>query len=99
MVNSVKNLAILGSTGSIGRQTLQVVRNLAGRFRVVGLAAGQNVELLSAQIAEFQPKYICYQSTDNSQLITHDCAFLPMAEIAGHPDVDIVVIATSGKAG
>ena len=99
MVNSVKNLAILGSTGSIGRQTLQVVRNLAGRFRVVGLAAGQNLELLSAQIAEFQPKYICYQSTDNSQLITHDCVFLPMAEIAGHPDVDIVVIATSGKAG
>ncbi|MGP8081231.1 MAG: 1-deoxy-D-xylulose-5-phosphate reductoisomerase [Dehalococcoidales bacterium] len=99
MVNSVKNLAILGSTGSIGRQTLQVVRNLAGRFRVVGLAAGQNLELLSAQIAEFQPKYICYQSTDNSQLITHDCVFLPMAEIAGHPDVDIIVIATSGKAG
>ena len=39
MAGSVKNLAILGSTGSIGRQTLQVVRNLAGRFRVVGLAA------------------------------------------------------------
>ena len=44
MVNSAKNLAILGSTGSIGRQTLQVVRNLAGCFRVVGLAAGQNTE-------------------------------------------------------
>jgi len=55
MVNSIKKLAILGSTGSIGRQTLQVVRNLAGRFRVVGLAAGQNLELLSEQIAEFQP--------------------------------------------
>jgi len=51
MVNSIKKLAILGSTGSIGRQTLQVVRNLAGRFRVVGLAAGQNLELLSEQIA------------------------------------------------
>jgi 1-deoxy-D-xylulose-5-phosphate reductoisomerase len=51
MVNSITKLAILGSTGSIGRQTLQVVRNLAGRFRVVGLAAGQNLELLSEQIA------------------------------------------------
>ena len=108
MVNSIKKLAILGSTGSIGRQTLQVVRNLAGRFRVVGLAAGQNLELLSEQIAEFQPKYIYYQSKNlvpgpshdrGSQLAIHNCTFLPMEEIAGHPDVDIVVIATSGKAG
>jgi 1-deoxy-D-xylulose-5-phosphate reductoisomerase len=51
MVNSVKQLAILGSTGSIGRQTLQVVRNLVGRFRVVGLTAGKNLELLSEQNA------------------------------------------------
>ena len=108
MVNSIKKLAILGSTGSIGRQTLQVVRNLAGRFQVVGLAAGQNLELLSEQIAEFQPKYIYYQSKNlvpgpshdrGSQLAIHSCTFLPMEEIAGHPDVDIVVIATSGKAG
>ena len=58
----MKNKAILGSTGSIGRQTLQVVRNLAGRFRVIGLTAGQNIELLSEQIAEFKPKFIYYQS-------------------------------------
>ena len=108
MVDSIKKLAIIGSTGSIGRQTLQVVRNLTGRFRVVGLAAGQNLELLSEQIAEFQPKYIYYQSKNlvpgpshdrGSQLAIHNCTFLPMEEIAGHPDVDIVVIATSGKAG
>jgi 1-deoxy-D-xylulose-5-phosphate reductoisomerase len=108
MVKSIKKLAILGSTGSIGRQTLQVVRNLAGRFRVVGLTAGQNLELLSEQIAEFQPKYIYYQSKTlvpgpshdrGSKLITHNCTFLPMEEIAGHSDVDIVVIATSGKTG
>ena len=108
MVDSIKKLAIIGSTGSIGRQTLQVVRNLTGRFRVVGLAAGQNLELLSEQIAEFQPKYIYYQSKNlvpgpshdrGSQLAIHSCTFLPMEEIAGHPDVDIVVIATSGKAG
>ena len=108
MVDSIKKLAIIGSTGSIGRQTLQVVRNLTGHFRVVGLAAGQNLELLSEQIAEFQPKYIYYQSKNlvpgpshdrGSQLAIHNCTFLPMEEIAGHPDVDIVVIATSGKAG
>ena len=99
MGDSIKKLAIFGSTGSIGRQTLQVVRNLTGRFRVVGLAAGQNLELLSEQIAEFQPKYIYYQSKESSKFITHSGTFLPMEEIAGHPDVDIVVIATSGKAG
>ena len=99
MVNSMKNLAILGSTGSIGRQTLQVVRNLAGRFRVIGLGAGQNLELLSAQITEFQPEFIYYQNKETSKLDMHNCTFLPMEEIAAHPDVDIVVIATSGKAG
>ena len=44
-----KNIVVLGSTGSIGRQTLDVVRSLPGRFNVVGLAAGANVGLLSDQ--------------------------------------------------
>jgi 1-deoxy-D-xylulose-5-phosphate reductoisomerase len=108
MVDSMKNLAILGSTGSIGRQTLQVVRNLPGRFRVLALAAGQNTELLSAQIDEFKPEYFYHKSQNlvpgpshdrGSKLTTHNCSFLPMEEIAAHPDVDIVIIATSGKAG
>ena len=108
MVNSMKKLAILGSTGSIGRQTLQVVRNLAGRFRVIGLTAGQNLELLSEQITEFKPKFIYYQSKTlvpgpshdrGSKVAAKKCQFLPMEEIAAHPEVDIVVIATSGKAG
>ena len=106
MANPMKKLAILGSTGSIGRQTLQVVRNLAGRFCVFGLTAGQNLELLSEQIAEFKPKFIYYQNKETSQLPSQNpkltankCQFLPMEEIAAHPEMDIVVIATSGKAG
>jgi len=99
MVNSITKLAILGSTGSIGRQTLQVVRNLAGRFRVVGLAAGQNLELLSEQIAEFKPEFIYHQPVEKSKLISHNCKLLSMEEMAGHPDVDVVIVATSGKAG
>jgi 1-deoxy-D-xylulose-5-phosphate reductoisomerase len=99
MINSMQNLAILGSTGSIGRQTLQVVRNLAGRFRVVGLGAGHNLELLSEQIAEFKPEFIYHQPAENSKLIPHNYKLLSMEDIAGHPDVDIIVIATSGKAG
>ena len=99
MVNSITKLAILGSTGSIGRQTLQVVRKLAGRFRVVGLAAGQNLELLSEQIAEFKPEFIYHQPVEKSKLISHNCKLLSMEEMAGHPDVDVVIVATSGKAG
>ncbi len=99
MDNSVKNIAILGSTGSIGRQTLQVIRNLPRRFHVVGLTAGKNLELLSEQIAEFQPKFIYYQSDNTSKVKSQKSKFLSMEDIARHPEVDTVVIATSGKAG
>jgi len=51
----MKNVIILGSTGSIGTGTLDVIRRDPGAFNVVGLAAGGNVELLASQIAEFQP--------------------------------------------
>ena len=61
MGNTVKQLAILGSTGSIGRQTLQVVRALPHQFRVVGLAAGKNLDLLAKQINEFKPGFVHYQ--------------------------------------
>jgi 1-deoxy-D-xylulose-5-phosphate reductoisomerase len=101
MVNSLKQqrLAILGSTGSIGRQTLQVVRNLADRFRIIGLTAGQNAKLLSEQITEFKPKFIYSQSNENSDLATDNCKVLSLEEIASCPEVDVVVIATSGKVG
>jgi 1-deoxy-D-xylulose 5-phosphate reductoisomerase len=48
-------VAVLGSTGSIGRQTLDVIRAHPNRFEVVGLAAGKNVDLLAEQVAEFSP--------------------------------------------
>lgn len=104
-----QRVAILGSTGSIGTQTLQVVRNLASRFRVVGLSAGQNLELLSEQITEFQPEFIYYQPNRSSKLKGfpanllikrhQNIRLLSLEEIASHPEVDIVIIATSGKTG
>jgi 1-deoxy-D-xylulose-5-phosphate reductoisomerase len=51
----VKRISLLGSTGSIGTQTLDVVRKHPDRFRVVALAAGSNAELLAAQVDEFRP--------------------------------------------
>jgi 1-deoxy-D-xylulose-5-phosphate reductoisomerase len=105
MDSLVKRLAVLGSTGSIGQQVLDVVRALPERFRVVGLAAGKNIDLLAEQVDEFKPEFISYLSADNqnkkmqNRLNDAGCEFLSLEAIACHPDVDIAVIATSGAAG
>src|SRR4029077_8664836 len=54
----MKRIAILGSTGSIGRQCLKVVDSLPGFFEVVALAAGSNVKLIAEQIANHRPKLV-----------------------------------------
>jgi 1-deoxy-D-xylulose-5-phosphate reductoisomerase len=92
----IKRLAVLGSTGSIGRQTLEVVRTFPDRFRIVGLGAGKNTTLLAEQIAEFKPGLVHYQGTN---LPAGEYVLLPPEEIASDPGVDTVVIATSGKYG
>ena len=95
-------LAILGSTGSIGRQTLEVVRHLRRRFRIVGLAAGHNVTLLEEQAREFSPSLL-WADREGDYLREKAgglrARWTPMEEMASHPDVDIVVVATAGKAG
>jgi len=60
--SSIKRLVILGSTGSIGQQTLDIVRAFPQKFQVLGLAGGQNLELLKKQTEEFQPRLIYYKS-------------------------------------
>ncbi len=100
MGNTVKQLAILGSTGSIGQQTLEVVRALPHRFQIVGLAAGKNIDLLAKQINEFKPRFVYYQDKKApARLADAEYELLSLEDIASHPQVDIVVIATSGKAG
>ncbi len=100
MTGVIKQLAILGSTGSIGQQTLEVVRAFPHRFRVVGLAAGRNVDLLARQVNEFRPRLVYFQDGKSVQeLADIKCEFLPPEGIASHSEVDTVVIATSGKSG
>jgi 1-deoxy-D-xylulose-5-phosphate reductoisomerase len=94
----MKRLAVLGSTGSIGRQTLEVVSAFPDRFEVVALACGENVSLLKEQVAEFKPRLVCTELAAGAEEIL-GATCLPLEEIASHPDVDLVVIATSGKAG
>ncbi|MGB8344621.1 MAG: 1-deoxy-D-xylulose-5-phosphate reductoisomerase, partial [Ktedonobacteraceae bacterium] len=53
-----KRIALLGSTGSIGQQTLDVVRSFPEQFHIVALAARNNVELLAEQVREFRPSFV-----------------------------------------
>ncbi len=83
----MKRLAILGSTGSIGQSTLDVVRAHPGRLKVVALAAGSNADLLGEQAREFDVKVTALASaTGGDGLIA----------VATHPDADVVIFASAG---
>ncbi len=96
MSNTIKKLAVIGSTGSIGQQSLDIIKNFPDKFRIVGLAGGKNTSLLAKQISQFQPK-LAYSSLKLN--LPDKTKFSSMEEMATHPDVDIVIIATSGKTG
>ncbi|MBI2846966.1 MAG: 1-deoxy-D-xylulose-5-phosphate reductoisomerase [Chloroflexi bacterium] len=98
MGDKVKKLAILGSTGSVGRQTLEVVRAYPQKFQVIGLAAGKNMELLAEQVLEFKPKFVSFQNSRN-ELPRGGWTAFSMEEMASHPEVELVMVATTGKAG
>ena len=98
-----KRLVILGSTGSIGRQTLDVVRELPEHYQVLGLAAGRNVTLLEEQAREFRPRLI-WSEQDEARVALQSAAgrkprWASLEEQAAHPDADLVVVGTVGRAG
>jgi len=95
-MRGVKKVAVLGSTGSIGQQALDVIRAFPGRFQVIGLAAGKNLGLLKEQILEFGPK-MSYSSAKLD--FSYEGEVSSMEGIASHPEVDLVILATSGKVG
>lgn len=96
MNDRVIKLAILGSTGSIGCQTLDIVRSFRDRFEIVGIAAGNNIETFSSQVAEFKPRFTFCNGSQPLKGAGHHAS---MEEMASHPDVHLVIIATTGKAG
>jgi 1-deoxy-D-xylulose-5-phosphate reductoisomerase len=105
----MKNLAILGSTGSIGRSTLAVVDAHPSRLRVVALAAGDNAELLASQAAAYGPAVVALSSGAAADRLRGalPAGIAPavavgaegLVAVATHPDVDIVVCASAGTAG
>ena len=97
-----RRIAVLGSTGSIGRQALDVIRQLPDRFEVVALAAGRNAGLLAEQVAEFRPRYVAAESeapglSDAAAAV--GARFIPPEEMAVAADVDIPLVGTAGAAG
>jgi 1-deoxy-D-xylulose-5-phosphate reductoisomerase len=93
----MRRIVVLGSTGSIGRQTLDIVRAFPEEFEVVGLTAGNNTELLVEQIAEFRPQYIWCNSPPAP--LPSDVAMMPMGEMVTLPEVDQVMVALMGAVG
>lgn len=92
-----KRIVILGSTGSIGVQTLEVVREFRDEFDVVGLTAGRNSELLAEQIREFQPRF--FDSLAHAESTMLDVTRVDATELVQRDEVDFVMHAMSGTAG
>jgi 1-deoxy-D-xylulose-5-phosphate reductoisomerase len=109
----MKDISVLGSTGSIGANTLRVISSFPQSFRVVGLAGGSNVPILAEQVEALQPKVVSSGDEKSSQQLL---ALLrqrnyPMAqthfshgeeghvEVSTHPDATLVVSAITGAAG
>ena len=106
----MRRVAILGATGSIGRSALTVVDANPDRLQVVGLAAGENAALLADQIARYKPAVAAVATaTALGELLDRlgpagmpakvDCGLDGLLAVVTHPDVDIVLCASSGTAG
>ncbi len=105
---NIKNLSILGSTGSIGAQTLDIVRRFPERFRVTALSAGSNADLMARQVREFNPLFVSMSDLAAAEKLEK---LLPdfegsisagpggAIEAAVHPQADFVVSAIVGAAG
>lgn len=104
----MRNIVLLGSSGSIGKSTLDVVRKFPDRLKIKALAVNSNIELLISQYHEFKPEYVCvvdenFHSQLKSALSDEPVKILSgkdeMIQLSALDDVDIVVNAIVGAAG
>ena len=105
-----KKISIIGSTGSIGTQALEVIEKLQDKFEIIALAGGNNIDLLLEQTEKFKPKYICCNKTENHKIlkqVQNDKTFQGkvlhgtegLEEICSNKENDIILVACSGKIG
>ena len=98
-----RKISILGSTGSIGTQALEVIEKLQDKFEIIALSAGKNIELLKTQIQKFKPKYVCIGDETFKEKILYGAKVLYGADglntICSDKENDIILVAVSGKIG
>ena len=104
----MKTIVILGSTGSIGTNTLDIVDRFPEEFRVVGLTAGSNDEKLEAQIRRFKPRVVALSDTAAAARLQERCEDLPVEILSGQEgliqvacasEAELVISAIVGGAG
>lgn len=104
----MKKIAILGSTGSIGTQTLEIVRAYKNLLKITALAAGSNIELLEQQVREFKPNIVCVYSEAKAKLLKDNLKDLPVSVVTGmdgliacavEQEADTVLTAVVGMIG
>ena len=102
LIMKKKKISIIGSTGSIGTQSLEVIKKLNDKFEIIALAGGSNIELLNKQIEQFKPKFVCSAKKDdrlNVQGATVLYGDEGLLEICSNKENDIILVAVSGKIG
>ncbi|MDO4690545.1 MAG: 1-deoxy-D-xylulose-5-phosphate reductoisomerase [Fusobacterium sp.] len=102
----MKKILILGSTGSIGRNSLELVRNNRTKYEIVGLSGNSNITLLEKQIEEFYPKYVCVGNEKDRENLENKYKGIKffvgdkgLAEISKIAEYDIILTAVSGSIG
>ena len=101
-----RNITILGSTGSIGTQALEVISGLKDDFNIVALSCGSNIELVKRQIEEYCPQKVCVKNEQDAELLKNcfsDVEFVfgdeGLNELCRDKANDIILVAVSGKIG
>ncbi|GKZ01811.1 hypothetical protein ANS014_02450 [Paraclostridium bifermentans] len=105
----MKRISILGSTGSIGTQTLDVVRKNKDKFEVVAISANSSINLLLEQITEFKPKYVAVYDEDSAKALKNmipsdiDIKVLSgmegLVQISSLDEIDVLLTAIVGMIG
>ena len=103
MNSNKRKISIIGSTGSIGRQALEVIEKLQDKFEIIALTGGANVELLREQALRFKPKYVCVGNSKGEKLDIAGVKTLygqeGLEEICSNKENDIILVSVSGKVG
>ena len=102
---AMKNIAILGSTGSIGTQTLEIVNRFPDLFNIISLVANRNIQLLKYQIEKFKPEFVVVSDKKNAEILSKQ---VDIEVLAGEENIvtaasdnrlDLVINSLVGKSG